>query len=442
MSRKNLLLGLYALNIAVIFFFWLQGSSILLASGDPSAILLAVARFAGLAAALCVLTQLLLIGRIKWIERVWGHEKLARYHRKNGRYILYLIITHATLILTSYSMTAQVSLVQQVKDFIEFYPDVLNALVAFVLFVTIAITSIYTKRLRLKYEMWYFIHLATYLAILFAFGHQQELGGTFVEINASTYWSGAYLFVIGNFVYFRVLSPVISFLRHGFYISQVESTTGNATSIYISGRNMDTLTREAGQFFIFRFLDRKRFWQAHPFSLSWGSAHPDIRISVKDSGDFTHEISGVKRGTRVYIDGPHGKFTMSNTTANKVLYIAGGIGITPIRALLEDNVGIRDQVLLFSNKKRGEVPLLSEIQELSRKFKIPVHYFYSEENRATSTDFVGRIDSVSIKKLVPDVARREVFLCGPEAFMLAMKEALVSIGVPLKNIHFELFSFH
>jgi len=442
MHAKSIVKGLYALCFGAILYFWLKSSLPLLLSPDMSSILLAIGRIAGLTSVFLVLTQLLLIGRIKWIETLWGHDKLAKLHRSTGELLLYSIIIHFVCILVSYAGSAKTGLITLLVTFFDFYQDVFEAFIAFVMFVAIALSSIFIKRLRLKYETWYFIHLFVYLAIFFSYGHQLKIGGSLSDSQFALFWMALYVFVIANFVVFRFLRPTYFFMTHKFFVSRVVKGTSDETMIYISGKNMQNFKRLAGQFMIFRFLDRKRFWQAHPFSLSWDTSHHDIRITVKDSGDFTHEISGIQVGTPVFIDGPHGRFVIPEGDTSKLLFIAGGIGITPIMSLLSEHAKNHDTVLLYSNKTQSAIPLKNEITEVSQKHGVKTIYFFTEETTVRAPHIAGRIDKMNINAQVKDVTKRVVYLCGPVGFMEAVKSALLELGVPEENIHYEVFSFH
>jgi predicted ferric reductase len=181
-----------------------------------------------------------------------------------------------------------------------------------------------------------------------------------------------------------------------------------------------------GQFMKFNFLTPKFWYQSHPFSLS-KMANGNLRITPKNSGDFTSEIPNLKSGTRVIIDGPYGTFTRNRIKSNKVLFIAGGIGITPIRALIEELAQEKDIVLLYSVKTESEIIFKKELA----KFKFPIKYVITEKE--------GHLDGTKISKLVSDVKERDVMICGPVPMIDAIKEALVSLGVPENNIHFEKF---
>lgn len=434
---RSLLKTLFWGNFFVIFAFWFQGSSSLFVFDIPS-IFLAIGRICGLTAVYLVLVQLLLIGRIWFIEQNFGHDKLARIHHKVGRFIIVFLVLHVSFIVFSYALLASQDIFSQLIFLISSEGDLLKAFIAFGLFGVIAITSIWMKKLKLPYEAWYFIHLMVYMAILFAFSHQTKLGGDFINNAFVLYWYALYTIVLFLFFIFRFGRIFYYFFLNKFTVVKVVPENEDVNSIYIAGDNLQNFPVKPGQFMIFRFLDSERFWQAHPFSLSWVVKDNLIRISVKNSGNFTSQIQSVKPGTRVLVDGPLGIFTSRNASKNKFLFVAGGIGITPIRAMMEElSNKNRDMVLFYSNKTSRDIVFGEELS----KFGAKIYHFLTEEKKS-GEHISGRIDQSHIKDLVPDVSEREIYVCGPKEFMTAVTLFLVQLKVPKEQIHFEKFSLH
>ena len=92
----------------------------------------------------------------------------------------------------------------------------------------------------------------------------------------------------------------------------------------------------AGQFFNWRFLSGPGWTRSHPYSLSAAPTDDTLRITVKDLGDGSHALADLKPGTRVVIEGPYGRLHAGVRTRQKVTLMASGIGISPLRALLDD----------------------------------------------------------------------------------------------------------
>ena len=110
-------------------------------------------------------------------------------------------------------------------------------------------------------------------------------------------------------------------------------------SVYIRGRHVDELAAEPGQFFRWRFLARGLWWAANPYSLSAPPRRDLLRVTVKIAGDHSAALGTLKPGTPVLAEGPYGSFTAARRRRHKVLLLAGGVGMTPLRALFESLPG-------------------------------------------------------------------------------------------------------
>lgn len=438
-NKRRLFWILLFINPAIIALFWANSSGQLVVNNSPSSILLGIGRLAGLLAVYCVLLQLILIGRVKWVEQTFGLDKLSIVHHYNGYAAFFFMVSHALLITLSYSSVSNVSLYSQLVDFFYNYGDVWQAMIALCLFVLIIVFSVAIVRTRMKYEAWYFIHLLTYAAILLAYGHQLKLGGDFSQAAFSWYWYALYAFAVGNLVFFRFFRPLFNFWKHRFTVEKIARETHDTVSVYIGGQNLASFPAHSGQFMIVRFLQRGFWWQAHPFSLSHPPTSNFIRLTIKNVGDYTSRIPELKAGTRVIIDGPHGVFTRQSAQRKEFLLIAGGVGITPIRSLLQELAEEGSNVvLLYGNKTDRDIIFEQELARLQKRFGITIHHIMSAQGNWNGLQ--GKIDKEMIGKLVPDAAAREVFLCGPPPMMKSVKASLQELGLPKEYIHYEKFS--
>lgn len=431
-----------ALNALAICWFWWQGASAQLLSGDLGLIMIAVGRFAGLAAALAVLVQFFVMSRIPWLERLFGLDKLSVFHHLNGRIALPLLLAHPLFVVFGYGNLTESSFGSQVVALIEDSSTVLLAIIGLVLFAIVAVTSLYFARRKFRYESWYFVHLLAYLAVFFSFWHQIEVGSSFVLKNGFyLYWITLYAVTFGAIIFFRVGKPLLNFAQHQFTVDRLVEENDTVTSVYITGRKMEKFKIQAGQFMIFRFLQRDFWWEAHPFSMSMAPSGREIRMTVKAVGDFTEKISQIEPGTKVVVEGPYGVFTDLFSVSNRVLMIAGGIGITPLRSLAEEMVKKgKDVILLYGCRDVSDLVLKEELDKLAQQYSLNITYIV--DNKHVSVDEFGHIDKEKIIRLVPDIDKREVFLCGPVPMMRSLLETLSGLGVERSRVHFERFSLH
>ncbi len=435
--KKVLSYLLFTANLAVLIYFWWQSSGLMITSGDGVSIGIAIARLAGLLATQLALTQLILIGRIKWVESVFGLDKLSRVHKWNGYTILALIILHIFILTQTYATLGEISFFSQLFAYIQVDDDFLKALLAFCVLLGTVFLSITIVRRNLKYEWWYWVHLLNYTVYILFVSHQIKFGSSLQNKTFYYYWLGTYVFAAGHIAWFRFGKPLYNFWRQDFTITKVEDL-GPATSIYISGKNLTEFKRRSGQFMIFRFFQRGFWYEAHPFSLSWGANNDQLRLTAKKLGDFTSKLPLLQAGTKVLIDGPHGVFTSQKITQKKVLLIAGGIGITPLRSLTEELAGTTELTLIYSARTKADAVLLDELKTIqsSRSFKLVEIY---ADERIAGAEY-GRLDQAALARLIPDLKDRDVFLCGPPPMMSALKQALRNLGLPKKQLHWERFA--
>ncbi len=435
--RRVIPLAAYGLNLIIIVTLWALSSGSLLASGGAAA-LLALARLAGLLAATCVLTQLLLIGRTGWIERGFGLDRLSRVHHWNGFAIVALALTHPALVNLSHAALNGLTVPQQVLFFMRTYPSVILAELALLGFVTLLVTGLGRIRSRWRYEVWYTLHFCAYAVILSVFIHQLRLGGDLAAGALRVYWIALWAFCVGNLVAYRFIRPITLLARHGFRVARIVPETSDVHSVYIEGRNLARWRYEPGQFVIVRFLRAPFIWEAHPFSLSCVHNGAYLRLSIKGVGDFTRKIPQLRPGTRVLIDGPHGGMTPRLRQCDKVLLIAGGIGITPLRALAEHFVGEgRSVTLLYGNRNEAGVALRAELEALAAQGLVLHHVLSHEPGYSGEKGFVDR---ERIARLAPDAAERDVYVCGPPMMMNLVRRALAELGVPRARVHWERFA--
>jgi len=437
--KKILIALLFIANIAIIFIIWSNGSSYYISNPFiGGGIYIALGRIAGLLGEYFLLMQLVLIGRMRWLEHLFGFDKLNQIHRWTGYSILILLLSHPILLVIGNSIANGISYFAQFANYLANKEDVLIAFVGLAILVYVIFLSVIIVKRRLRYETWYFLHLLTYLAIGLALNHQFETGDLREGIYLY-YWYILNFVIFGMVLAYRFLRPLVLFMKHRFVIYNVVQESHNVWSIYITGKKIDDFKFKSGQYANINILS-KGIWYSHPFSFSDGYNGKYLRFTIKNSGDFTSLISGVRLGMHVIIDGPLGLFVNSIARRNKFLFIAGGIGITPLLSMSKSlvNRGV-DISLLYAIRSNQDMVFKNEIDNLSNQYaNFKIHYILSTPTTGFDT---GYVDEEKIKKFVPDFDTREVFLCGPSAMMEAVNKSLKNIGFSDKNIHYEKFSF-
>lgn len=396
-------------------------------------------RITGLLAGYGIAVQLLLMSRVPVLDRGVGTDRLARWHAFGGRYTVSLMLMHTVFITWGYAVSANEGLIRQTSSLLTSYPDVLMATVALCLFLLIALVSLRAIHRRLRYETWYYLHLYSYLALALAFAHAFADGNQFrSDESARIGWSAFYIAVGLVLFTYRIVIPVRAAFHHRLRVVKVRREAPGVTSLYIGGRDLAALRPQPGQFFRWRFLTRDGWWQSHPFSLSTAprAKIKRLRITVKALGDYTTALQSTKCGTRVIAEGPYGAITAALREPRKVALLAGGVGITAIRALAEAFAGgaPHEVVLLYRVNEEREIVFRGELDFLSRCGGLDVHYLIGPPGSAADVFMRDRLPGV-----IPGIADREVFVCGPAGFTEAARRALRHAGVPAGRVHIERF---
>lgn len=440
MDGQRLRIGFYGLWIglvAVIVAAWYSGSGLLLRTGTGPA-LLAAARLVGLLSAFSLLWQLVLVSRARWLERIHGFDRWTRIHRLNGFSAFALITAHIPLIIGGYAVSGDLSSTEQAGILLSEFDYVWLAALGYALLIVTVGLSV-TRLRRLRYETWYYLHLLNYAVVVLVFWHQITHGLTLLGSDwFRFFWYGLHAGVAAHLLWFRLLVPIKLNRHHRFRVERVVPETADTYSYYIRGRNLADYRYSGGQFAKWRFWQRGLWPEEHPFTLSLAAGGDRLRITVKQIGDYTTRLQQVRPGARVWASPPLGAFTLARAGREKLLFIAGGIGITPIRALLGAANPDRDIVVLYTARTARNFALAKEIEELTAGAHRRLHYITSQEP-AAGAEF-GVIDKQLLERLVADATEREVFLCGPPQMMAAVTQALGELGLDENCIHSERFS--
>jgi predicted ferric reductase len=394
----------------------------------------------GLLAGYGVVVLVALMARLPPLERGIGTDRLARWHAMGGRYIVSLVVAHGLLIVWGYAVGGHTTVTSETATLLTQYPDVLMATVAGFLLLGVGIISMRAARRAVRYETWYYLHLYTYLAIALAFSHQFAVGASFIgDLAARFWWSAMYVAVGLAVLWYRVAVPLRAFARHEFTVAGVEPEGPGVTSVYIRGAHLDELAAEPGQFFRWRFLTRSLWWSSHPYSLSAAPGADLLRITVKDAGDHSRALSRLRPGTRVFAEGPYGSFTAGRAARGApgrgVVLLAGGVGITPLRAMFSTLTG--PVTLVYRASSEQDIVFRDELDAIAAARGAKVYYVVGSRAEIGGDPLSARL----LRSLVPSLDTQEAYVCGPAGMASAAVTALRSAGVPGRHIHVESFEF-
>ncbi|MGK5522726.1 ferredoxin reductase family protein [Micromonospora sp. URMC 107] len=400
-----------------------------------AATLTAAGRITGLVAGYLLLVQVLMMSRLPVLERWAGGERIARWHRDVGATLLVAVLAHASLILVGYADLEDNPVLTEAGVLLRDYEDMVSAFAAAGILVLVGLTSVRAIRTALPYELWHALHLSSYAVLLLGFAHQFSNGAQLFRPGpVRTFWIAMYALVLAALLWGRAVAPLAFNLRHRLRVADVVAESPDTVSIYLTGDRLERLELLGGQFFRWRFLARGCWWQAHPFSVSAAANGRWLRLTVKVVGAHTADLRDLEPGTRVWAEGPSGTFTAAHRTRERALLIAGGSGITPIRAMLEELPP--GAALIYRARTPADVLLHRELDWLAEARDTAIWYVVGSRHDPGPRQVMS---PDGLRRLVPDLARRDVYLCGPPGLVEQSLRVLREAGVPRRQVHVATF---
>lgn len=412
--------------------------------GSPADAVTSLGVLAGLLGMDFVLVMLVLAARIPLIDRTIGHDRAIAVHRRLGKPALWLLLAHGALLLVGYGMSEGLDPIAEIGSMLAL-PDMPLAVAGLGLMVVVVVTSLVAVRRRFSYEAWHVVHLLSYAAVAIAIPHQFSVGGVLAQGTAQqVYWIALIVLAFGSILTFRVVEPLVSTLRHRISVAGTETIAPGVTSIHLRGRDLRALGSSGGQFFIWRFWTGRTWWHSHPLSLSSMPTDRSARITVRDLGNGSRRLRAIPAGTRVSIEGPYGLFTRHARTSPKLAVVAAGVGVTPIRALLEDaRLAPGEATVLLRAGREHDAFLWDEVRALAAAKGAA--YFEMLGHRAGGTrSWMSQDDArrgVTLLTVFPDLLDSDLYLCGPSRWLDSIEAEAVAAGLRPEQIHAERFDW-
>jgi predicted ferric reductase len=381
--------------------------------------------------------QLGLIARFERMSRPLGIDLIMQYHRHLGILAFLVVLAHPLVLVIE--RPAYLQLLNPFGGTAASRAGVVSV----ILLLLLVVTSIWRRPLRLSYEAWRIAHaLLGIAAILLALRHIHLLG-----IYANAPWKLALLVVwtlvlIGLIIWLRLIKP-FTLRRRPWKIAAVRPEAPTTWTLELEPVGHDGLRFAPGQFGWLKIGVSPWSSDEHPFSFSSSAETPGrLELGIKELGDFTSGIGQLAAGTPVYIDGPHGSFSTDFQEADSYLFVAGGIGISPILSMLRtlaDRGDTRPHVLVYACSRWERTAFREELQRLEQRLQLELVYVleYPHEGWDGPTGYVtGGILAPHVRK----AGEQHVFICGPDPMMTAVEDALLERGIPDRKIHMERFN--
>ncbi|WP_375426136.1 ferric reductase-like transmembrane domain-containing protein [uncultured Friedmanniella sp.] len=435
------LLGLWG-SLLLVTYWWDVDGGIGDLAGWASG-LMSVGRLSGLLASVLMLVQVLMMARLPFLEHAFGADRLAQLHRIVGFTSFDLLLLHLVTIIWGYAEGRLSATPATAWHLVKDYGGVLLSVAGFVCLVMVVFTSIRAARRKLRYESWHLIHLYGYLGAGLALPHQLWAGQEFLLSPARTvFWWTLWIATAVAVVVWRVGLPVLRTLRHRLRVTAVVPEGDGVVSVWLGGRSLDRLPVEAGQFVHLRFLAGTGWSRGNPYSLSAAPDGHSLRITAKAVGDGSARLVALAPGTRVVVEGPYGRLSPRARSRRRVALIGAGVGITPLRALAEGLEYAPGEAVLL-HRYAGQPLFADEFSRLAADRGLQVVPLPGR--RRDPGSWLGdRVpaevsDAAALRFWVPDLADRDVFVCGPDAWAMTVQRLAEEAGTPRDHIHVESF---
>ncbi len=383
-------------------------------------------RYIALVGFFLIFVQYILSSKIKFIESKFGLDKLFIVHRKIGVIGLILVLIHPTLLFIVFGIEGYSLLWKGVGA------------IALIILILIAGAAILYAKLHLKYETWKNIHRASYAILPIAFIHSMVLGS---DLNGLL-WLKILWFILAGIYVLVMIYKILSWAnvrKHPFKITDAIQETHDVWSLHFDGTKKDY---KPGQFMIINLKRNGKVSESHPFTISSSPTSGNLSISVKSSGDFTATIKDTKTSDIAFIDAPYGRFSFLNHDNDNLVFIAGGIGITPFISMLRyirDKKLNRNVTLIWANKTEDDIAFRAELEKMTSEMpSLKVIHVMSKQDDWQGEK--GYVDAEKIKGLVENVSGSEFFICGPPIMMTLVEKDLIGLGVSKSRIHYERFA--
>ena len=405
----------------------------------------AEALWIGLLASNLFVLQVVLLARLPWLERVHGRAALTAWHRRLAYWSFWLTLLHVVLFVNQRAGRRPQSFGESMLQLFVTDPWMLVATIGTVLIVLVVLSSIAVAMRRLRYETWHLTHLWSYVGIALALPHQL-ISEDFNRAGALAYWWALYLLGVGLLLGFRVLLPAWRSLRHDLRIETVVTEGPDAVSVVVTGRGLDRWGARAGQFFVWRFVGPTGSTRGHPYSLSAAPEDDRLRVTIGGTGDGAVRARRLEPGARVVVEGPYGALPWIRRRHPRLVLFAAGIGITPVRALLEaPELAGTDVTVIARFSSAEQAVLLEEVERIAEARGFVVHAVLGPragENRWWGSEASATTDPVErMRRLVPDIADADIVLCGPSPWTAQVRRTVEAAGAHRRDVHEEQFTW-
>ncbi|HEY3690729.1 MAG TPA: ferric reductase-like transmembrane domain-containing protein [Pseudonocardiaceae bacterium] len=413
-------------------------------TGDSSSLLSQLSVGMGLLATSLLVCAVVLPSRVRSLTRTLGIDGVLGIHRFIGLAVTLLVGLHIILVLAA--KPGNVALF----DILHAPNRARAAVGATVALAALVALTVLRRRLRQRYEVWRWAHLALAGSVLVLSAlHIWWLNHLVRDTAMRALFTVLAVTALGVLGYRWLWLPIFG-PRREYVVRELRTETSTVSTLVLEPRRdrhqrgYRTLAFAPGQFAWIR-LNPSIGAQEHPFTIA-SSAHLGLwtEFTIRHSGDFTNELRQLRPGSPVWVDGPHGAFTLDLRRCTGLVMIAGGVGITPMMSMLRTLAHRRDRRphrLVVVARTLDELLFRAELSELQQRLDLTVVELLRSPPPSW-TGASGAVDEDLLTALLPGAFRRnqlDYYLCGPPAMVTDVLTVLDGLDVPQPRIHTEQF---
>jgi predicted ferric reductase len=384
--------------------------------------------------------QFVITARFGNVAAPYGMDVVIRFHRGISLVAFTFVLAHPILLFITDPSTLEL---------LRFWDAPWRArfgLLSIVGLVAIAVTSLRREQLGLSYEVWKVAHGVLAVVIVATALLHVQLVGYYVDTSwKQALWAAMTLALVGVLAYARIVAPILRF-RRPWEVVSVEDAGGDAWHLTVRPVGHPGLKGALpGQFAWLVVAAGPFSVEQHPFSISGDAEHPEghLRFTIKALGDWSATVGDIEPGTRAYVDGPYGAFSPDRAEAPGYVFVAGGVGITPILGILHTLAARGDQrpmTVVHADRTIEDLTGRDDLAALQRRLDLEVVTVLEDPPDGWDGD-EGLPDADLLDRVAPDRqrARFQYFVCGPPPMLDAVEASLEGRGVPIENIQAERF---
>lgn len=397
--------------------------------GDISSITTSLGQILGLVGMSLFSINLILAGRLKILDKYFkGLDKVYANHSKIGSIAFSMMLFHPLFLVFKYLTLSTREAAMFFVPFVEM--PITWGIISLILIIVLISFTFYIK---VKYNQWKLSHRFMTLAFLFSVLHSMFISSDISRSNILRFYILGLAFLALFIILRKIFFEYVPNSEFKYKIKGTKQLNKDVVEVEMESINKK-LIYNPGQFAFFKFLSNEVSRESHPFSFSSSFVDENLKVTIKNFGDYTSTVSNLKAGDEVLIDGPYGHFSYKNSLSKKQIWIAGGIGITPFFSMAQNLDSDYSIDFYYSVKEESEAIYLKELQNIANinnNFKFNLW----------STKEKGYITGEMIKNISNGLVDKDIFFCGPPMFMESLKEQFLLLGVNINSIHYENFNF-